>query len=110
MRSVSVAAVLLASGVLAHAQEAINARNWNTGEINLGLFQSDEDTLSSKWLEYRDIPDGITAPFFRFRGDKNGLRYDTPITSDVLGYLSEEEANEALRQIAALPNAEPTVV
>ena len=32
-----------------------------------------------------------------------GVCYDTPITSDVLGYLSEEEANQALIDIAALP-------
>ena len=76
MRTISVAAALLVCGVLARAQEAPTAENWNTGEISLGLFQSDEDTLSSKWLEYRDIPDGITAPYVRFRGDKNGLRYD----------------------------------
>lgn len=32
--------------------------------------------------------------------------YDTPITSDVLGYQSEEEANAALVAIAALPPRE----
>lgn len=31
------------------------------------------------------------------------LDYTTPITSDVCGYLSESEANELLRNIAALP-------
>lgn len=31
------------------------------------------------------------------------ITYDTPITSDVLGHLSESEANETLEQIAALP-------
>jgi hypothetical protein len=31
------------------------------------------------------------------------LTYKTHITSDVLGYLPEEEANKVLRQIAALP-------
>lgn len=30
--------------------------------------------------------------------------YDTPITNDVCGYLTEDEANEILTQIEALPN------
>ena len=33
------------------------------------------------------------------------LTYDTPITNDVLGYLSEDEVNEALAKIAALEAA-----
>jgi hypothetical protein len=35
------------------------------------------------------------------------LDYTTPITGDVLGYLSEAEANEILAQIAALPESAP---
>lgn len=31
------------------------------------------------------------------------LCYDTPITDDVVGYLTEEEANDILQQIASLP-------
>jgi len=31
------------------------------------------------------------------------ITYDTPITDDVCGYLTEEEANELLAQIEALP-------
>lgn len=31
------------------------------------------------------------------------ITYDTPITNDVLGYLSEQEANAALADISALP-------
>ena len=36
-------------------------------------------------------------------GKDGYLCYDTPITSDVLGYLSEEEVNEILDQIESLP-------
>ena len=32
------------------------------------------------------------------------LCYDTPITSDVLGHLTEEEVNPTLEEIAKLPN------
>ena len=36
--------------------------------------------------------------------DKNGyLCYDTPVTSDVCGYLTEDDANGILAQIEALP-------
>lgn len=34
---------------------------------------------------------------------EGNLTCETPVTDDVLGYLSESEANEALAQIAALP-------
>lgn len=33
------------------------------------------------------------------------LTYDTPITDDVLGYLSPDEVGEALAKIEALPKA-----
>ena len=39
--------------------------------------------------------------------DSNGnIVYNTPITDDVLGYLSEEEVTDALKQISELENAD----
>lgn len=34
--------------------------------------------------------------------DKNGVTYSTPLTDDVFGYLSEDEANKILSDIEAL--------
>jgi hypothetical protein len=51
------------------------------------------------------------GPFYTTNGtyevavvDNKGLNYDTPITSDVLGYLSPREANRILADIEALPD------
>lgn len=37
---------------------------------------------------------------------QNAITYTTPITDDVLGYLTEGEANQALSDIEALPKEE----
>ena len=34
--------------------------------------------------------------------NENGITYNTPITGDVCGYLTEDEANDVLAQIEAL--------
>jgi MtrB/PioB family decaheme-associated outer membrane protein len=47
-----------------------------TGEVTLGALQNDVDTLSSKFTEYRDVPDGVVAPVFKLRGDFRGMIYD----------------------------------
>ena len=36
-------------------------------------------------------------------GKDGNLCYDTPITNDVLGYLTEEEVNSTLKKIELLP-------
>jgi hypothetical protein len=38
--------------------------------------------------------------------DKDGITYETHITDDVCGYLTEDEANDILAQIEALPKVE----
>lgn len=35
--------------------------------------------------------------------DRDGITYETPITDDVLGYQSEDEANAVLKAIEELP-------
>ena len=50
--------------------------NFSIGLFTFGLWQNDSDTISSKFLEYRDIPNGAVAPFFRLMGKKNDFRWD----------------------------------
>ena len=38
--------------------------------------------------------------------NSKGVVYDTPVTDDVCGYLTTEEANSILDQIEALPNSQ----
>jgi MtrB/PioB family decaheme-associated outer membrane protein len=52
------------------------ADDFFSGQADLSLIQKDVNTISSKFLEYRDIPNGIAVPFFRLDGQKGGLRYD----------------------------------
>jgi hypothetical protein len=52
------------------------ATDFFSGQFDLGLFQKDVDTTSSKFLEYRDIPNGLALPSFRLNGERQGLRYD----------------------------------
>ena len=42
----------------------------------------------------------------KFTGDDWNLTYDTPITSDVIGYLNDEGVVDVLQQIKALPKGE----
>ena len=46
-----------------------------SGEVQLGLAQTNVDTISSKFYEYRDMPNGVVLPFFSFRGHRGDLRY-----------------------------------
>lgn len=55
---------------------AVEVPDFNTGTVSFGLQQYDVDTVSSKFFEYRDIPNGGTAPYFSFQGKKGDYRYD----------------------------------
>jgi hypothetical protein len=59
--------ITLAAAALALPAVAQEAPDFNTGTVTLGLQQYDVDTVSSKFFEYRDIPQGGTAPNFSFQ-------------------------------------------
>ena len=42
----------------------------------------------------------------KFDGDDWGLTYETPITNDVIGYLTDDGVVDVLQQIKALPKGE----
>jgi MtrB/PioB family decaheme-associated outer membrane protein len=50
--------------------------DFHIGEFTFGLSQRGSDTISSKFLEYRDIPQGAVAPFFRLQGKSGEYRYN----------------------------------
>ena len=47
-----------------------------SNEITLGLTAIGGDRASHEFLEYRDIPEGVTLPAFRLSGHGRGLDYD----------------------------------
>jgi hypothetical protein len=65
------AALALAAAGPATAQD-----DFQDVSITLGALQKDFDTTSSKFLEYRDIPQGMVLPSLRFHGKKGAFRYD----------------------------------
>ena len=64
-----------AAAVLAMALPALAQEDFAEGELTLGILQKDFDTNSSKFLEYRDIPQGPVAPAVGFQGKKGDWRY-----------------------------------
>ncbi|MEO5761214.1 MAG: MtrB/PioB family outer membrane beta-barrel protein [Vicinamibacteria bacterium] len=50
--------------------------DWKAGTVTFGAQQTDSSSISSKFMEYREVPNGVVAPQFRFQGKKNALRYD----------------------------------
>ena len=87
-------------------------------------------TVTVKELDFKPHPSGIGGkraivvfengysasvlfggPFYTENGTyevavmcNGSVCYSTPVTSDVLGYLSEEEADKALKDISMLPS------
>lgn len=66
---------LLTIATLALAVPALAQDDFHLGTLDFGLLQRDSDTLSSKFLEYRDIPQGAVLNMFRLQGKKGDYRY-----------------------------------
>jgi hypothetical protein len=66
---------LLALALAALAAPAFPQEDFDDAEVTLGVLQKDFDTDSSKFLEYRDIPQGPVAPALSFVGKKGRWRY-----------------------------------
>jgi hypothetical protein len=67
---------IFAFAVLGAALPARAQEDYNDVTVTLGALQRDSDTISSKFLEYRDIPQGGVLPFLRFDGRKGTFHYD----------------------------------
>jgi hypothetical protein len=67
--------ILAVVAVVAFALPALAQDDFNVGEIGLGILQKDFDTNSSRFLEYRDIPQGPVSPLVSFSGKSGDLRY-----------------------------------
>ncbi len=73
-RSVAFSLFLIAGTASGQTPPAVP--DFETGEVTLGVGQTDSDTPSSKFEEYRDLPNGLTAASFRFHGANDGFQWD----------------------------------
>ncbi len=74
MRRTAFGAVLLLAAWPLLAQE-VALPTYTLGRIDFGVQQADPDTDSSKFREYRDVPNGIVMPFFQLSG-RGKWQYD----------------------------------
>ncbi|MGH9364763.1 MAG: hypothetical protein ACRD1B_05800, partial [Thermoanaerobaculia bacterium] len=75
MKRLFLAVVALAAAWPMLPQTASEPAVFTLGQIDLGVQLADPDTESSKFREYRDVPNGVVLPFLRLFGEK-GVRYD----------------------------------
>src|SRR6185436_6911168 len=76
---IALAAMLVAGGTYAQAVEGpvpapATVTPLFSNEIGAGLQTFDVDTQSSKFEEYRDVPEGIVGPEFRLFSDSDSMR------------------------------------
>ncbi len=64
------------SEAAAPTEEALPAPEFSLRQIDFGLQTADADTRSSRFREYRDLPNGVFMPYARFAGHTGKLRYD----------------------------------
>lgn len=67
--------LILAIAALSLASPGFAQEDFEKGELTLGVVQKDPDTDSSKFLEYRDIPQGAVVPYFNIQGRKGDFWY-----------------------------------
>ena len=70
--AVSVAVTILALAAL----PAVAQEDFFDGEVDVSLVQTDSDTISSKFFEYRDLSEGARLSFGRLQGKKGDFKYD----------------------------------
>lgn len=73
MKRILLCAIVSALALPCSAQDS---EDFNFGELSFGMLQTDSDTISSKFLEYRALPEGAIAPFFHLKGKKGDFRYN----------------------------------
>jgi hypothetical protein len=66
---------IFAVALSALAVPALAQQDFEEGELTLGISQKDFDTNSSKFLEYRDVPQALVAPLVSLSGKKGNWRY-----------------------------------
>ncbi|MGH9399964.1 MAG: MtrB/PioB family outer membrane beta-barrel protein, partial [Thermoanaerobaculia bacterium] len=59
-----------------------SGKSFSLGEIDFGVRLTETDTNSSKFREYRDLPNGPMIPFFRFFGDGK-VSYDLVVENAI---------------------------
>jgi MtrB/PioB family decaheme-associated outer membrane protein len=58
------------------SSDTVKAPAFSIREIVVGLESADPDTASSRFREYREVPNGVYLPYARFAGQTDTLRYD----------------------------------